>query len=56
MQRKVNLLLLLFSLLGAGIGFAAGEFLLAALEDQAPRFVTAGLYFGVLALFIGCSA
>ncbi|WP_028559397.1 vWA domain-containing protein [Paenibacillus pinihumi] len=53
MQRKVNLLLLLFSLLGAGIGFAAGEFLLAALEDQAPRFVTAGLYFGVLALFIG---
>lgn len=53
MQRKLNGLLLGFSLLGAGIGVAAGELLLERLGDAMPRAISAGLYFGMLALFIG---
>ncbi|WP_270167742.1 vWA domain-containing protein [Paenibacillus sp. SYP-B4298] len=53
MQRKLNGLLLLFSLLGAVIGFAAGELMLERLGAAMPRAVAAGLYFGVLAFFIG---
>lgn len=55
MQRKINMLLLLFSLIGGAIGFAIGEIILGALSENWPRFVVVGLYFGVLALCIGLS-
>jgi Ca-activated chloride channel family protein len=53
MQRKVNLLLLLFSLIGGALGFAVGELVLGKLSDGWPRFVVVGLYFGIVALCIG---
>ncbi|WP_020617133.1 vWA domain-containing protein [Paenibacillus daejeonensis] len=53
MQRKVNLLLLMLGLLGAGIGFVLGELLLGVYGDSMPRAVLIGLYFGVVALSIG---
>lgn len=53
MQRKINGLLLLFSLIGGAVGFAIGEILLNALYSGWPRWVVMGLYFGVLALCIG---
>ncbi|WP_202915245.1 vWA domain-containing protein [Paenibacillus paridis] len=53
MQRKINLLLLLFSLIGGAIGFAIGEVILGSLLGTWPRFAVVGLYFGVLALCIG---
>ncbi|GGD59342.1 vWA domain-containing protein [Paenibacillus nasutitermitis] len=55
MQRKINMLLLLFSLIGGAIGFAVGEVLLSSLLGDWPRFIVVGLYFGVLALCIGLS-
>ncbi len=55
MQRKMNMLLLLFSLIGGAIGFAIGEVILGKLSEGWPRFVVVGLYYGVLALCIGLS-
>lgn len=55
MQRKINGLLLLFSLIGGAVGFVIGEVILGALSDNWPRFAVVGLYFGVLALCIGLS-
>ncbi|MFU1793792.1 vWA domain-containing protein [Paenibacillus azoreducens] len=53
MQRKLNLLLLLFSLIGGAVGFAVGEVILGRWGGEWPWFVVIGLYFGLLALFIG---
>ncbi|MED5020882.1 VWA domain-containing protein [Paenibacillus chibensis] len=53
MQRKLNLLLLLFSLIGGAIGYTAGEIILDKWGGDWPRIVVIGLYFGLLALFIG---
>ncbi|OME79572.1 hypothetical protein BK120_21570 [Paenibacillus sp. FSL A5-0031] len=53
MQRKINGLLLLFSLIGGAVGFVIGEIILGALSESWPRFAVVGLYFGVLALCIG---
>lgn len=53
MQRKINMLLLLFSLIGAGIGFAIGEVVLRVLPESWPSYVVIGLYFGILALCVG---
>ncbi|MHA0856440.1 vWA domain-containing protein [Paenibacillus sp. CMAA1364] len=53
MQRKINLLLILFSLIGGGIGFVAGEILLSKLDGDWPRIVVIGLYCGILAFSIG---
>lgn len=53
MQRKINPLLLLFSLVGGGIGFAIGEFLLRQWGIGLPIIVVTGIYFGILALCIG---
>ncbi|OPA74582.1 hypothetical protein BVG16_22715 [Paenibacillus selenitireducens] len=53
MQRKINLLLVLFSIIGGAIGFAVGELILHTLLDSMPTFVVIGLYFGSLAFFIG---
>ncbi|MGE7827988.1 vWA domain-containing protein [Paenibacillus sp. NPDC093718] len=53
MQRKINPLLLLFSVVGGGIGFAIGEFLLRQWGTGLPVIVVTGIYFGILALCIG---
>lgn len=55
MQRKMNALLLLLSLVGGAAGFAIGEFTLGKLSEGWPRFVVVGLYFGIIALCIGLS-
>ncbi|WP_434749075.1 vWA domain-containing protein [Paenibacillus amylolyticus] len=53
MQRKINLLLVLFSLIGGAVGFAAGEIMLHQWLGEMPRLLLMGLYFGVLALSVG---
>lgn len=53
MQRKLNPLLLLLSLVGGGLGFAIGEFLLRQWGQGLPVIVVTGIYFGILALCIG---
>ena len=53
MQRKINLLLVLFSIIGGAVGFAVGELILHTLLDSMPTFVVIGIYFGSLAFFIG---
>lgn len=53
MQRKVNWLMVLFSLIGGTVGWAAGEWLLWRLVGHWPDVVVSGLYFGIIALFIG---
>ncbi|UHA75106.1 vWA domain-containing protein [Paenibacillus sp. 481] len=55
MQRKINLLLVLFSLIGGFIGFIAGEIVLQMYTGELPGIVLTGLYFGILALCIGLS-
>ncbi|MBH5318392.1 VWA domain-containing protein [Paenibacillus sp. GSMTC-2017] len=55
MQRKINMLLLLFSLIGATIGFAISEVVMLTLPEAWPSYVAVGLYFGILALCIGLS-
>ncbi len=52
MQRKVNLLMLLFSVIGGAIGCVIGEVLLSRLYGELPSIVVVGLYIGVVALFI----
>lgn len=53
MNRKVNMLMLLFSLIGGAVGFACGEWLLHSLLGEWPNIVVVGLYFGIIAFFIG---
>ncbi|WP_145407049.1 vWA domain-containing protein [Paenibacillus xylanexedens] len=53
MQRKINLLLVLFSLIGGAVGFAAGEIMLHQWLGEMPRLLLMGLYFGVVALSVG---
>ncbi|MGG6309459.1 vWA domain-containing protein [Paenibacillus macerans] len=53
MQRKINWLLVLFSLIGGAVGAVAGEVLLGRLSDKLPGFTVIGLYFGILALSVG---
>ena len=52
MQRKINLLLLFFSLIGGGVAFLAGELLLSWYDDL-PSIVLVGLYFAIVALGVG---
>jgi Ca-activated chloride channel family protein len=52
-QRKFNVLLLLFGLLGAVVGFIIGELILHKLVGHWPHIVVIGLYFGIMALCIG---
>lgn len=52
MQRKINLLLLFFSLIGGGVAFLAGELLLSW-YDNLPSIVLVGLYFAIVALGMG---
>lgn len=53
MTRKINLLLLLFSLIGGAVGFGIGEVLLYKLSGEISSIVLIGLYFGILALCVG---
>lgn len=53
MQRKINWLLVLFSLIGGAVGAVIGELLLGELLGRLPGFVVVGLYFGILALSVG---
>ncbi|MDQ0087819.1 uncharacterized protein YegL [Paenibacillus anaericanus] len=53
MQRKINGLMLLFSLIGGGVGFAFGEILLNEYSDRMPTVLLIGCYFGLLAFCIG---
>lgn len=50
MQRKINLLLLLFSLLGGGVAFVLGELLLDRRPYDLPSIVLVGIYFAIVAL------
>ncbi|KAA9004715.1 VWA domain-containing protein [Paenibacillus spiritus] len=53
MQRKINALLLLFSLAGGAAAFAAGELLLGAKLEEWPPILVVGLYFALVALGVG---
>ncbi|KGE19261.1 vWA domain-containing protein [Paenibacillus wynnii] len=53
MQRKINLLLLFFSLIGGGIAFVIGEILLTRWLDEIPSILLVGLYFAVVGLGVG---
>ncbi|WP_322923729.1 vWA domain-containing protein [Paenibacillus campi] len=53
MQRKVNWLLVCFSLIGGAIGFVLSEWLLHIYMDRMPRIVLMGIYFGIISLMIG---
>lgn len=52
MQRKINLLMVLFSLIGGGIGCAIGEIILNRFYGELPSIVVVGLYCGVVAFCI----
>lgn len=53
MQRKINGLLLLFSLIGGAVGFVFGEIWLHKLSGEMPTVFLIGCYFGIIALCIG---
>ncbi|UQZ34992.1 VWA domain-containing protein [Paenibacillus sp. PK3_47] len=53
MQRKINWLLLCFSLLGGGIAFVLGELLLGSRPYDLPSIVLVGIYFAIVALGVG---
>jgi len=53
MQRRINLLLLLFSLIGGGIAFIIGEILLGRWLGDMPSIILIGLYFAIVALGVG---
>lgn len=50
MQRKINLLLLSFSLLGGGAAFLAGEYVLGRWLGELPSILLIGIYFGLVGL------
>ncbi|MFD1909602.1 hypothetical protein ACFSQ7_45050 [Paenibacillus rhizoplanae] len=54
--KKINLLLLLFSLLGAGVAFVLGELLLDRRPYDLPQMVLVGIYFAIVALCVGIGA
>jgi len=53
MQRKINLLLLFFSLIGGGIAYVIGEILLARWLDEVPSILLIGIYFAIVGLGVG---
>ncbi|MRN51495.1 VWA domain-containing protein [Paenibacillus sp. LC-T2] len=53
MQRKINPLLLVFSLLGAGVAFLIGELLLSRWLGDMPSILLVGIYFAIVALVVG---
>ncbi len=53
LERKINILMLFFGMVGGFIGFLAGEWLLVKFTYIIPSSILMGIYFGVLALCIG---
>lgn len=53
MQRKINVLLLFFSLIGGGISFVVGEILLARWLGEIPSILLIGGYFAVVGICVG---
>ncbi|GGF83999.1 hypothetical protein GCM10010912_31490 [Paenibacillus albidus] len=56
MQRKINLLLLFFSLIGGAFAFLIGEWLLGRWLEELPSIVLVGIYFAIVALGVGLGA
>ncbi|WP_379132150.1 VWA domain-containing protein [Paenibacillus sp. sgz500958] len=56
MQRKINFLLLLFSIIGGGIAFILGEILLGRWLGELPSILLVGIYFTIVALGVGLGA
>lgn len=52
-QRKINLLMVLFSAVGGGIGFFTGELILHEYREQIPNWLLMGIYFGGYAFWVG---
>lgn len=52
MTRKINWLMVLFSLIGGTVGYGIGEFVLAEYESSLPNVVLMAIYFGQLAFFV----
>lgn len=50
-QRRFSALAMLFSILGAGIAYLVGEFILK-IGDTWPEYLKIGIYFGVATMFI----
>ncbi len=53
MQRKINWLLVFFSLIGGALGFIFSEWFLRAYVDEMPRILLMGIYFGIISLMAG---
>lgn len=53
LERKVNILMLIFGMIGGFIGFLAGEWLLEEFTYIIPDSFLSGIYFGILAFCIG---
>lgn len=53
MQRKINGLMVLLSLIGGALGFVFGELLLHSKSGDWPTVLLVGLYIGIVALCIG---
>ncbi|MFF2911940.1 VWA domain-containing protein [Paenibacillus sp. NPDC057934] len=53
MQRKINMLLLFFALIGGAVAFLIGEWLLGRWLTDLPSIVLVGIYFAIVALGIG---
>lgn len=53
MQRKINLLLLFFSVIGGGVAFVIGEAVLSRWLGDIPSILLIGIYFAIVALGVG---
>lgn len=51
--RKVNMLMIFFSLVGGVIGYLVGEYIMSFLEKDLPDWLMMGLYFGQYAFWVG---
>lgn len=53
MQRKINMLLLFFALLGGTVAFLIGEWLLGRWLGDLPSILLVGIYFAIVAFGVG---
>lgn len=53
--RRINGIMILFTLIGGILGAIVGEVILSNINGSFPRCILMGLYFGILALFISLS-
>lgn len=52
-EKRINLTMVVMSLIGGGLGFIVGEILLGGYKYKFSSIILIGLYFGILAFFIG---